>query len=102
MNKQKKPLYRYYLLILLAMLLINFIFFPSVGGQRTKEVTYSEFLDKIEDKQIQNVEVHDTEIYYTLKGEENQVYVTGTMQDAQLVDRLDEAGAVLPGYRAKR
>lgn len=94
MNKQKKPLYRYYLLILLAMLLINFIFFPSVGGQRTKEVTYSEFLDKIEDKQIQNVEVHDTEIYYTLKGEENQVYVTGTMQDAQLVDRLDEAGAV--------
>ncbi len=57
-------------------------------------MTYSEFLDKIEDKQIQNVEVHDTEIYYTLKGEENQVYVTGTMQDAQLVDRLDEAGAV--------
>ena len=93
MNRQKKPLYRYYLLILLALLVVNFIFFPMVNRNRVQEVTYSEFLDRIEEKQIDSVEVHDTEIYYTLKGEEEIIYQTASMQDAQLVDRLDAAGA---------
>lgn len=93
MNRQKKPLYRYYLLILLALLVVNFIFFPMVNRNRVQEVTYSEFLDRIEEKQIDSVEVHDTEIYYTLKGEEEVIYQTASMQDAQLVDRLDAAGA---------
>ena len=93
MNRQKKPLYRYYLLILLALLAVNFIFFPMVNRNRVQEVTYSEFLDRIEEKQIDSVEVHDTEIYYTLKGEEEVIYQTASMQDAQLVDRLDAAGA---------
>lgn len=74
MNRQKKPLYRYYLLILLALLVVNFIFFPMVNRNRVQEVTYSEFLDRIEEKQIDSVEVHDTEIYYTLKGEEEVIY----------------------------
>lgn len=34
MNRQKKPLYRYYLLILLALLVVNFIFFPMVNRNR--------------------------------------------------------------------
>ena len=93
MNRQKKPLYRYYLLILLALLIVNFIFFPMADRNRVQEVTYSEFLDRIEEKQIDSVEVHDTEIYYTLKGDEEIVYQTASMQDAQLVDRLDAAGA---------
>ena len=93
MNRQKKPLYRYYLLILLALLIVNFIFFPMADRNRVQEVTYSEFLDRIEEKQIDSVEVHDTEIYYTLKGEEEVIYQTASMQDAQLVDRLDAAGA---------
>ena len=93
MNRQKKPLYRYYLLILLVLLVVNFIFFPMVNRNRVQEVTYSEFLDRIEEKQIDSVEVHDTEIYYTLKGEEEVIYQTASMQDAQLVDRLDAAGA---------
>ncbi len=93
MNKQKRPLYHYYLLILLALLALNFIFLPIVEKNQIKEVTYSDFLDHIEEKQIQNVEVHDTEIYYTLKGNDDVVYETAVMQDAQLVERLDEAGA---------
>ncbi len=64
-----------------------------VNRNRVQEVTYSEFLDRIEEKQIDSVEVHDTEIYYTLKGEEEIIYQTASMQDAQLVDRLDAAGA---------
>ena len=93
MNKQKKPLYWYYLVILIVLLLMNMIIGPLFANNHIKEVTYSDFLDSIEEKQIQDVEVHDTEIYYTVKGDEETVYQTGAMQDAQLVDRLDEAGA---------
>ena len=93
MNKQKKPLYWYYLVILFVLLLVNMIIGPLFANNHIKEVTYSDFLDSIEEKQIQDVEVHDTEIYYTVKGDEETVYQTGAMQDAQLVDRLDEAGA---------
>ena len=93
MNKQKKPVYWYYLVILIVLLLVNMIIGPLFANNHIKEVTYSDFLDSIEEKQIQDVEVHDTEIYYTVKGDEETVYQTGAMQDAQLVDRLDEAGA---------
>ena len=93
MNKQKKPLYWYYLVILIVLLLVNMIIGPLFANNHIKEVTYSDFLDSIEEKQIQDVEVHDTEIYYTVKGDKETVYQTGAMQDAQLVDRLDEAGA---------
>ena len=93
MNKQKKPLYWYYLVILIVLLLVNMIIGPLFANNHIKEVTYSDFLDSIEEKQIQDVEVHDTEIYYTVKGDEETIYQTGAMQDAQLVDRLDEAGA---------
>ena len=116
MNKQKKPLYWYYIVILVVLLLVNMIIGPMFSNSHIREVTYSDFLDAIEEKEIQDVEVHDTEIYYTLKGDEEtvyqtgamqdaqpkepdtaaeaqSVYQTGAMQDAQLVDRLDEAGA---------
>ncbi len=93
MNKQKKPLYWYYIVILVVLLLVNMIIGPMFSNSHIREVTYSDFLDAIEEKEIQDVEVHDTEIYYTLKGDEETVYQTGAMQDAQLVDRLDEAGA---------
>ena len=93
MNKQKKPLYWYYIVILVVLLLVNMIIGPMFSNSHIREVTYSDFLDAIEEKEIQDVEVHDTEIYYTLKDDEETVYQTGAMQDAQLVDRLDEAGA---------
>lgn len=93
MNKQKKPLYWYYIVILIVLLVVNMIIGPMFSNSHIREVTYSDFLDAIEEKEIQDVEVHDTEIYYTLKGDEETVYQTGAMQDAQLVDRLDEAGA---------
>ena len=83
MNKQKKPLYWYYIVILVVLLLVNMIIGPMFSNSHIREVTYSDFLDAIEEKEIQDVEVHDTEIYYTLKGDEETVYQTGAMQDAQ-------------------
>lgn len=92
MNKQKKPLYWYYFIILIIMLLLDFVFIPMYTNSRIQSTTYSSFLDKVEEKKVDEVQIEDTDIYYTLKNDEkNKTYQTGLMNDPDLVDRLRDA-----------
>ncbi len=94
MNNQKKPLYRYYIIILLIIMALNYFVFPSLLNSKIESTNYSTFLNKIEEKQVDTVQIEDTDIYYTLKDDDsNKTYQTGVMNDADLVNRLDEAGA---------
>lgn len=92
MNKQKKPLYWYYFIVLIIMLLLDFVFIPMYTNSRIQSTTYSSFLDKVEEKKVDEVQIEDTDIYYTLKNDEkNKTYQTGLMNDPELVDRLRDA-----------
>lgn len=92
MNKQKKPLYWYYFIVLIIMLLLDFVFIPMYTNSRIQSTTYSSFLDKVEEKKVDEVQIEDTDIYYTLKNDEkNKTYQTGMMNDPDLVDRLRDA-----------
>lgn len=92
MNKQKKPLYWYYFIVLIIMLLLDFVFIPMYTNSRIQSTTYSSFLDKVEEKKVDEVQIEDTDIYYTLKNDEkNKTYQTGLMNDPDLVDRLRDA-----------
>ncbi len=93
MNNQKKPLYRYYIIILLIIMALNYFVFPSLFNSKIESTNYSTFLNKIEEKQVDTVQIEDTDIYYTLKDDSNKTYQTGVMNDADLVNRLDKAGA---------
>ncbi len=93
MNKQKKPLYRYYLIILLAILAVNFFLFPALTKSRQTSTSYSEFLNSVEQKQVQTVEITDGNIYYKLKGDDGKVYTTYEMNNPDLVNELRESGA---------
>lgn len=94
MNKQKKPIYRYYTILLIALLVFDLIIFPMYTNSKIKETTYSSFLDKIEEKKIDEVQIEDKDIYYTLKDDkEEKTYKTGLMNDSDLVNRLNEADA---------
>ena len=93
MNNQKKPLYRYYIIILLIIMALNYFVFPSLLNSKIESTNYSTFLNKIEEKQVDTVQIEDTDIYYTLKDDSNKTYQTGVMNDADLVNRLDKAGA---------
>ena len=80
MNKQKKPLYRYYMIILIVIMALNFIVFPMFQQSKLETTNYSDFLNKI--------------IYYTLKkNSTDKTYKTGVMNDSDLVNRLDKSGA---------
>ena len=94
MNKQKKPLYRYYTIILIVIMALNFIVFPMFQQSRLETTNYSDFLNKIEEKKIDTVQIEDHNIYYTLKkNSTDKTYKTGVMNDSDLVNRLDKSGA---------
>ena len=94
MNKQKKPLYRYYTIILIVIMALNFIVFPMFQQSRLETTNYSDFLNKIEEKKIDTVQIEDHNIYYTLKKDAtDKTYKTGVMNDSDLVNRLDKSGA---------
>lgn len=94
MNKQKKPLYRYYTIILIVIMALNFIVFPMFQQSKLETTNYSDFLNKIEEKKIDTVQIEDHNIYYTLKKDStDKTYKTGVMNDSDLVNRLDKSGA---------
>ena len=94
MNKQKKPLYRYYTIILIVIMALNFIVFPMFQQSKLETTNYSDFLNKIEEKKVDTVQIEDHNIYYTLKKDStDKTYKTGVMNDSDLVNRLDKSGA---------
>lgn len=94
MNKQKKPLYRYYTIILIVIMALNFIIFPMFQQSKLETTNYSDFLSKIEEKKIDTVQIENHNIYYTLKkNSTDKTYKTGVMNDSDLVNRLDKSGA---------
>ncbi len=91
MNKKKRPLYLYYLSIMIVILLLN-RFLSDLLLSRQEEVTYNEFQTALIGKKIDEVQVENEVITYTLKQDEkHKQYVTGNMQDPNLTEQLNEA-----------
>lgn len=91
--KSKKSLYNYYLIILIVILILNWVLMPFLSSQSIQDETYSTFLDQIEEKKVDKVQVQDNTITYTLKGDDGKRYETQVMNDPDLVNRLKDAGA---------
>ena len=88
----KKPLIYYYGIVLLVLLLFNILVAPLLLRQQVIEVDYGAVLNMIDEENIGQVEVSDTQITFTDK-EETTIYKTGLMDDPSLTERLYAAGA---------
>ena len=88
----KKPMIYYYLIVLLVILVFNMVVSPLIANARVKEVDYGTFMRMIEEKKIDEVEVGDSQIVFTVK-DSKQIYKTGAMTDPTLSERLYAAGA---------
>ena len=98
-DKPKKPLLVYYLIALVAIILVNQVLFPAMVKQEVKEVDYGTFLTMLSDKTVAKVELSGDEIYFEDKSD--NLYSTNTFEDADLVNRLQEAGCEFgPGEAA--
>ncbi|MCI7657124.1 MAG: ATP-dependent zinc metalloprotease FtsH [Clostridia bacterium] len=108
MENHKKPLIYYWLIALAVMFVINWLVLPMFASNTVQEVSYNVFLDALEEKNIDQVQVNEDVIYYSLKKDANEepqtqifpgqpqhemLYCTVRMQDNMLVDRLYAAGA---------
>ena len=91
-NTPKKPLIYYYGIVLLVLFLFNAIVSPLLLKSQIKEVDYGTFMSMIEEKNIGEVQVEDSQIIFTDK-EETTIYKTGAMDDPGLTERLYESGA---------
>ena len=89
-DKPKKPLLVYYLIAIVAIILVNQVLFPAMVKQDVKEVDYGTFLTMLSDKTVAKVELSGDEIYFEDKSD--NLYSTNTFEDADLVNRLQEAG----------
>ena len=89
----KKPLFYYYGIVLLIIIVFNVLVAPMLTKTMVKEVDYGTFMSKIEDKKIDDVQIEDNQILFTDRDDANTVYKTGVMEDPTLTERLYKAGA---------
>ncbi|MGN0423804.1 MAG: ATP-dependent zinc metalloprotease FtsH [Acetatifactor sp.] len=88
----KKPFIFYYMIVLLAIFLINSLLVPRIAERAVKEVDYTTFMQMTYDGQIGYVQIEDNQIVFTDKQEE-KIYKTGLVYDPGLTDRLYDNGA---------
>ena len=91
-NPSKKPLLYYWLVAIVLFVVIRFALNPIAQDVDVKEVSYSQFVEMIENNQVTEVSKDDQKYTFKAKvdGDEN-TYETGLWQDTDLTDRLLKA-----------
>ena len=88
----KKPFIFYYLIALVAIMLINSLLVPQIAQRAVKEVDYNTFMQMTYDKKIDEVQIQDNQIVFTAK-DDKTIYKTGLMDDPDRTQRLYDSGA---------
>lgn len=92
--KNSKPLIYYALIVMVAILLLNILVFPSLLERQVAEVGYSDFLTMLEAGSVTKVELEESQIVFIATDQTGKeaLYKTGLWQDAGLTERLYAAG----------
>ena len=90
----RKPIIFYYVIAVVALMLLNALVFPMFNSVQVNEVGYDAFLKMVDEKQISEVSMDDTQIVFTTKGTDGTTvyYKTGRFPDETLVNRLYQSG----------
>ena len=91
-KQPKKPLIFYYVIVMIVMMLLNALLFPKILRQQVETVDYGTFLNMVEEKQVDKVQIEGDYIYFVDKAEKPAFYQTTTFDDPELVDRLRASG----------
>lgn len=89
----RHPLVIYLLIAMGVVLLLNAFIFPMLLRESIRETDYGAFLRAVEEGRVTAVEIRNNQIGFTVMEDgEERLYVTGAMDDPDLVNRLYEAG----------
>jgi len=89
----RHPLVIYLLIAMGVVLLLNAFIFPMLLRESIRETDYCAFLRAVEEGRVTAVKIRNNQIGFTVMEDgEERLYVTGAMDDPDLVNRLYEAG----------
>jgi cell division protease FtsH len=90
---QKSPLMYYTVAVIVIMLLLNFFVYPGLTKKNVEQVNYNEFIEALDKRAVDEIELNQDSIAFTLKDHNNVVFETGRINYDGEVDRMLESGA---------
>ena len=98
-NKKKSPIFIYYAILLITVLVISYMLVPQMLEPKKKAISFSEFVTMIKEDKAEEVEINPKEYLIKPKDfkESNTYYVTGNIyndfhESSALLTLLDEKG----------
>ena len=92
---EKIPMYVYYIIVGVIIVLLNMLVVPAVQERSLEKTDYSTFIQNVEDGKVTKATVDEDYIYYEMKSKDTGNTVTCKtvkMDDPDLVNRLLDAG----------
>ena len=100
---EKRPLYVYYIIAVVIIILLNVFALPALSERSVKETDYTTFLKAVDGGKVYEATIESDYIYYTMKVDGNDVYCkTVSVDDQDLVSHLYDAGVSIEGTAPQR
>ena len=100
---EKRPLYVYYIIAVVIIILLNVFALPALSERSVKETDYTTFLKAVDRGKVYEATIDSHYIYYTMKVDGNDVYCkTVSVDDQDLVSHLYDAGVSIEGTAPQR
>ena len=95
---EKTPMYVYYIIAGIIIILLNMLVVPAVQERSVQKTDYSTFIENVEKGNVTKATVEESYIYYEMKSDDTDGTVlckTVKMDDSDLVNRLLDAGVTM-------
>ena len=100
---EKRPLYVYYIIAVVIIVLLNVFALPALSERSVKETDYTTFLKAVDRGKVYEATINSDYIYYTMKVDGKDVYCkTVSVEDQDLVSHLYDAGVSIEGTAPQR
>ena len=100
---EKRPLYVYYIIAVVIIVLLNVFALPALSERSVKETDYTTSLKAVDRGKVYEATINSDYIYYTMKVDGNDVYCkTVSVEDQDLVSHLYDAGVSIEGTAPQR
>ena len=100
---EKRPLYVYYIIAVVIIILLNVFALPALSERSVKETDYTTFLKAVDRGKVYEATIDSDYIYYTMKVDGNDVYCkTVSLYDQDLVSHLYDSGVSIEGTAPQR
>ena len=95
---EKIPMYVYYIIAGIIIIILNMLVVPAVQERSVQKTDYSTFIENVEKGNVTKATVEESYIYYEMKSDDTDGTVlckTVKMDDSDLVNRLLDAGVTM-------